>query len=84
MAIDAPTVRGGPVSSVDISTKYAMLEGEGDMDLLRPLGMGIISLVELFVRRGDTCERTEPSTILHRPTEGDFNHPRHDIPEVAQ
>jgi len=46
--------------------------------------MGIIPLVELFVRRGNTRERAKSPTVLHRPTERGFDQPRDSISNVAQ
>ena len=58
-----------------------MLKGA---NLLPPLGMGVISSMEFFVRGGNSREHAKPSTLLHRPTEHELGHLRNGSLEVFQ
>lgn len=41
----------------------------GDVSLLRPLAMGVIPFVELFVRRGNSGKGAKSPAFLHRSSE---------------
>jgi len=61
-----------------------MLERKGDMDILAPLCMGVVSPVEFFVRGGDSCGRAKPPASFHRPTEDGFEYRGDRILKVVQ
>jgi len=81
LTLGAPTIRGGPASGSSHQYQFSVFKGA---NLLSPLRMSVISLMEFFIRGSDGWDHAKPPTLLHRPTKHEFGHLRDGTPEVLE